>query len=129
MAVTTRSDEVSKRTQPPLAPLPDDVRLPPVNVVPDQVPNDANGRLNFAEKYTVCAGADAQNPAVVTDPSTVSLLTIEIDEDCAPVPLPRACAVLNSTFAWVLDGNVYRCQPLRNVAVSSVVTPLGVASR
>ena len=82
------------------------MRLPPVNVVPDQVPNDANGRLNFAEKYTVCAGDPPQNPPAVTEPSTVSLLTIEIAEDCAPVPLPRACAVLNSTLAWVLAGKV-----------------------
>jgi hypothetical protein len=33
-----------------VAPVPLEIRLPPVKVEPDQVPKEAKGRLNLAEK-------------------------------------------------------------------------------
>src|SRR5690349_20474687 len=94
--VTAALDVVSKRTQPPLAPLPLEARDPLVNVEPDHVPNEVNARLNCAVKYTVCdIGDGPQNPETVVDPSTVSLPTMDTELVLAPVVCPRACAVLN----------------------------------
>jgi hypothetical protein len=61
----------------------------------------------------------AQKLPAFTRPSTVRSPTTWISE---PNTVWLALPVLNRTFAASVDGNVYRCQPVRGVAVSSAWT-------
>lgn len=121
VASTVRSLVVSKRTKAPVRPVVPAVSWEPsVTVSPFQVPEVVNGRSKRVIVYTVYGLVAWQKPLPVIAVRTVLLSRIST---FVATVLCSDWPAFSSTLALSVAGNVYRCTPVRAVAVSSASIP------